>query len=199
MSEDQTIQIRGDVKYGALTNQALHQVLKQFGAAAFRRCSVMMEFEHFLNRVVQTLPKGKRMTCLEIGTYNGISAIVLSQYFDRVICTSVDEHPEELLKQQIVDCLGIKNIRFFDCKNNQEKGDLIRGLDFDFCYQDGDHIHDTNADFELARKCGRILFHEYWPLQPPVWNLVESLPQNEVMRAQFDCFAYWTNRDRLWP
>ena len=43
----------------------------------------------------------------------------------------------------------------------------------------------------LVKRCGRVLFHEYWPLQPPVWNLVNSLPVDEVTRAQFDCLAYW--------
>lgn len=180
----------GDVRYGALANPALNKVLQQFGAEAFRRCSIMMEFEAFLRRVHAQLPK-RRMTCLEVGTYNGMSAIVLAQYFDRVICVSVDDKPAELLKHDIVKALGITNIRFFDCASNEEKAKLIRDLDFDFCYQDGDHLNDTHTDFALVKRCRRVLLHEYWPLQPAVWNLVNALPQNEVMRAQFDCLAYW--------
>lgn len=180
----------GDVQYGALANPALNQVLQQFGAEAFRRCSIMMEFEAFLKRVHAQLPK-RRMTCLEVGTYNGMSAIVLSQYFDRVICVSVDDKPGELLKHDIVKALGIRNIRFFDCANNAEKAAVIGKLDFDFCYQDGDHLNDTHDDFALVKRCGRVLLHEYWPLQPAVWNLVNGLPQGEILRAQFDCLAYW--------
>lgn len=191
MKEPQTEQVIGDVEYGALRNPLLNAVLKRFGAEAFRRCSVMGEFEHFLRRVSLTLPK-KRMTCLEIGTYNGISAIVLSQYFDRVICVSVDENPGELLKHRICSYLGIDNVRFFDVQNNEQKAAIVEKLDFDFCYQDGDHAHDTDADWTLVNRCGRVLLHEYWPLQPSVWNLVNSLPQREIMRAQFDCFAYWS-------
>lgn len=180
----------GDVQFGALSNPALNQVLQQFGAEAFRRCSIMMEFEAFLKRVHAQLPR-RRMTCLEVGTYNGMSAIVLSQYFDRVICVSVDDKPGELLKHDIVKALGIRNIRFFDCANNAEKAAVIGKLDFDFCYQDGDHLNDTHDDFALVKRCGRVLFHEYWPLQPAVWNLVNGLPQGEILRAQFDCLAYW--------
>lgn len=182
--------VNGDVQFGALANPALNQVLQQFGAEAFRRCSIMMEFEAFLKRVHAQLPR-KRMTCLEVGTYNGMSAIVLSQYFDRVICVSVDDKPGELLKHDIVKALGIRNIRFFDCANNAEKAAVIDKLDFDFCYQDGDHLNDTHDDFALVKRCGRVLLHEYWPLQPAVWNLVNGLPQGEILRAQFDCLAYW--------
>lgn len=185
-----TEKVIGDVRHGALANPALNKVLQQFGAEAFRRCSIMMEFEAFLRRVHAQLPK-RRMTCLEIGTYNGMSAIVLAQYFDRVICVSVDDKPGELLKHNIVKALGITNIRFFDCASNEEKAALVRDLDFDFCYQDGDHLNDTHTDFALVKRCGRVLLHEYWPLQPAVWNLVNALPQNEILRAQFDCLAYW--------
>jgi len=56
---------------------------------------------------------------------------------------------------------------------------------------DGDHTNDTEEDFGLVKSCGRVLFHEYWPLQPAVWNLVNSLPKNEVISANYDCLAYW--------
>lgn len=176
----------GDVQFGALRNPMLNEVLKHFGSAAFKRCSVMMEFEAFLKR---TGARGG--TCLEIGTFHGISAVVLSQYFDRVICVSWDDNSTPLLKHQIVKHLGIDNIRFFEIDSEADKKRLVDQLDFNFCYQDGNHVRDTHSDYELVKRCGRVLFHEYWPLQPPVWNLVNSLPQREVIRANFDCFAYW--------
>lgn len=188
---EDTEPIVGDIRWGALRNPMLSAILKEFGPIALKRCSVMMQFEHFLQQIN---PKLERATCLEIGTYHGISAVILSQYFSRVVCVSVDDHPEELLKQEIIDFLGIRNVRFFDCKDNAEKADLINQMDFDFCYQDGDHIHDTHDDFALVKRCGRVLLHEYWPIQPPVWNLVNSLPQHEITRAEFDCMAYWNAR-----
>lgn len=183
-------EVLGPVEFGALRNPLLGQVLREFGAEAFKRCSVMMEFEHFLGEILPQLPK-RPMTCLEIGTYQGISAIVLSQFFDEVVCVSIDHRPGELLKHRIVAALGIKNIEFIDCDDNEEKAEIIDDVHFDFCYQDGDHTNDTRDDFALVERCGRVLLHEYWPLQPAVWNLVNALPQNEVMRAQFDCMAYW--------
>ncbi len=189
-----TERVIGDVNYGALKNPALNEILQRFGNTAFKRCSIMMEFEHFLARCVPTMGEADRMTCLEIGTFHGISAVVLSQYFDRVICVSWDDNPHDLIKHQIVEHLGIKNIRFFDCKDEAEKKALVDQLDFQFCYQDGNHLRDTRSDFELVKRCGRVLFHEYWPLQPSVWNLVNELPQHEITRAQFDCLAYWERK-----
>lgn len=181
--------VRGPVQFGALRNPLLGKVLDEFGAEAFRRCSVMMEFEAFL---VSILPKGaEQMTCLEIGSYNGISALVLSSYFRRVVCVSIDDRPGELLKHRIMAATGVENVEFMDAETNDEKAAIIRELDFDFCYQDGDHLNDTHSDFELSKRCGRVLLHEYWPLQPSVWNLVNELPQDEIRRAQFDCIAYW--------
>jgi hypothetical protein len=181
--------LKGDIEYGAFANPMLKAVLKHFGKPAFARSSACMEFESFLRRIGAG---GK--TCLEIGTYHGITAVILSQFFERVVCVSVDNDPKTLLKHHIVDFLGIKNIEFHDVKNNAQKHKIVSALDFDFCYSDGDHTHDTHTDFELVERCGRVLFHEYWPIQVPVWNLVNSLPQDEVTRADFDCFAYWERK-----
>ena len=183
---DSDEKVTGDIQYGAFSSPLMNEIFQKFGKNAFQRSSACMEFEAFLKRI-----NAKGRTCLEIGTYHGITAILLSQYFDRVICISIDNEPETLMKHQLVDHLGIKNIEFIDLEDNGKKKKLISRMDFDFCYMDGDHTHDTRTDFELVKKCGHVLFHEYWPLQAPVWNLVNSLPQNEVTRAEYDCFAYW--------
>lgn len=183
--------INGEITYGAFSNPLLNAIFKKFGKKAFARSSALMEFEPFLKRIGAS---GK--TCLEIGTYHGITAIILAQYFKRVVCVSVDNDPESLLKHEIVKHLGIRNIQFIDLDNNSQKRQQVESLKFDFCYMDGDHTHDTHTDFELVKRCGRVLFHEYWPIQAPVWNLVNSLPQDEVTRAEYDCFAYW-NRGEI--
>lgn len=187
--ENSAEEIKGDITFGPFANPMMKAVLRRFGNKAFARSSACMEFERFLRRI-----KAGGGTCLEIGTYQGISAVILSQFFDKVICVSVDERPRKLMKRNIVDFLQIKNIEFHDVPDNATKADVIKGLEFDFCYSDGDHVSDTRADFELVKRCGRVLFHEYWPLQVPVWNLVNSLPQDEVIRCEVDCFAYWERR-----
>lgn len=174
------------IQYGAWSNPLFEKVLRKFGKMAFARSSACMEFEAFLKRI----NAGGR-TCLEIGTYQGMSAVILSQFFEKVICVSVDDDPRRIIKRDIIDYLGIKNIQFFDVKNNAAKAKVIGELEFDFAYSDGDHAHDTLTDWDLVKRCGRVLFHEVWPIQASVWNLVNSLPQDEVTRAKFDCFAYW--------
>ena len=175
----------GDIVHGAFSNERLKKILKHFGPIAFKRASVCMEFEHFLKQI-----EANGKCCLEIGSYNGISAVVLSQYFDKVVCVSID-NDGAIIRDEIVRYLGIKNIEFQDVGNNFQKKQIVKTLDFDFCYSDGDHESDAVTDFELVKRCGRVLLHEYWPLQPSVWNLVNSLPEHQVTRAQFDCLAYW--------
>jgi hypothetical protein len=191
--------IVGEITFGPFSSPLMKAIFKRFGKKAFGRSSACAEFESFLHAIADERSAefvmkrvGKKPLgdcCLEIGTFHGITAIILSQFFDKVICVSVDEMP--VMKREIVDYLGIKNIAFYDAKDNKDKAAFINAAKFDFCYQDGDHTHDTYSDFDLVKRCGRVLFHEFWPLQAPVWNLVNSLPQDEVIHAQFDCLAYW--------
>lgn len=180
----------GEITEGPFSSPRLKAVMEKFGRTAFGRSSACMEFEAFLKRI-----NAGGEHCLEIGTMHGITAIVLAQYFKQVSCVSVDVDPRALLKHDICHYLGIKNITFYDVRNNEEKKRVIDTLSFDFCYQDGDHHSDTYTDFELVKRCGRVLFHEYWPIQPPVWNLVNRLPKDEVTKAYFDCFAYWEKKN----
>lgn len=189
---DDTEPIIGEILHGPFANPSINAILKKFGKRAFARTSMCMEFESFLRRIGAEKIGG---TCLEIGSYNGITAVILAQFFERVVCVSLDIDTRQIIRPEIVDYLGIKNIEFHACESNGMKAKIVNRLAFDFCYSDGDHTHDARSDFGLVKRCGRVLFHEYWPIQPPVWNLVNSLPQEEVTRAQFDCLAYWQRAD----
>jgi len=186
---EQVSGIVGEISAGAFANPYMREILRAFGPAAFLRSSGTREFEHFLraNHV-----RGK--TCLEIGTFHGVTAVLLSQFFERVISVSVDVSPSKLLKRDICAHLGIDKIEFHDARDNSEKKRIVDALEFDFAYVDGDHARDTASDFDLVRRCRHVLFHEYWPAQAPVWNLVNALPPDQVRRALFDCFALWDGR-----
>lgn len=176
-----------EIHHGPFSHPLMRAILHKFGKVAFARSSACMEFNDFLHRI-----KAGGRTCLEIGTYQGISAVMLAPFFERVVCVSVDDDMRRIIKRDIVAYLGLQNrIQFFDCKDNEEKARVIRDQEFDFAYCDGDHAHDTSFDFELVRHCGRVLFHEYWPIQEPVFRLVNSLPQHQITRADYDCFAFW--------
>lgn len=180
-------QIVGEITHGPFASPLMSKIFKRFGKGAFGRSSACAEFESFLKQIGAS---GK--CCLEIGTFHGITAVLLSQFFERVVCVSIDEMP--VMKREIVEYLGIKNIAFYDAKDNAEKARFIHALDFDFAYSDGDHAHDTFEDFELVRSCGRVLQHEAWPLQGPVWRLLHELPQDELTWAKYDCLCYWEKK-----
>ena len=164
-----------------LDDPQLLKIYQQFGSRVFHRCSVF----HNLNRILlKNGVKGKQ--ALEIGTYNGITAIILARYFEHVISVDIMDCP---VKQEIADFLEVKNIDFMVVKDNKEKAEFIKSQSFDFCYMDGDHENDTLTDWELVKHCGHVLFHEYWSEQPSVFELVNSLPENEVKKFPF--MALW--------
>ena len=155
----------------------------QFGRLIFRRSSLLNDLHGFIK---QNKIKGK--CCFEIGTFRGLTAILFSRYFDEVHTIEIYPDPKT---REIIEFTGIKNIHLYE-GDNKLKEELANKLDFDFCYMDGNHHRETTMDWELVKKCGKVLFHEYWPKQPPVYGLVNSLPEREVVKNEADCFALWT-------
>ncbi len=161
----------------------LRKVIEHFGIDTFRRSSCLDGLDQWLTEIGFG---GK--CCIEIGSAKGLTAIVLSRHFEKVI--SIDIVPDED-KKAIASYLGIRNIRFFDAADNSDKAKLIQSFDFDAAYCDGDHSHDAQFDFDLVSRCGRVLFHEYWPLQPPIWNLVNRLRTHGNVETH-NTMALWT-------
>lgn len=156
-----------------LANQKLFEVLQRFGASVFRRSSVFHGLDELLSE-----NNIRGATCFEVGTWNGMTAVVLSQYFERVITVDIVHNP---LKHDIISALGIKNIRCMDIIDNADKIKVAREYNFDFAYIDGNHAVDTQLDWNTVKHCGRVLFHEAWPFQKPVWDLLHSLPAEQVV------------------
>ena len=156
-----------DQFYALHRDQVLLLIFEKYGIAAFRRSCVLRNFDRFLKKVNFT---GER--CVEIGTCNGMTAIVLSRYFKEVV--SIDNAPNSV-KHEILEFTGIKNVKFIDCMNNEHKKQIIDGLKFDAAFSDANHHEDTQFDFDLVKRCGNVLFDEYWKDQRPVWRLVNEL------------------------
>lgn len=172
----------GDRLQILLTDPLLLDVYQKFGGEPFRRSSVFHGLKRFMTEI------GVRGgTCFEIGTWNGLTAVVLSQFFDRVVTVDIAHNQ---LKHEILAHLGIKNVECVDIVDNAHKAMIAERLTFDFAYLDGDHANDTETDFALVQHCGRVLFHEVWPFQKPVWNLVHSLHHREVTFGGAG-LAYW--------
>lgn len=167
--------------WALLRDRQLMQVFEIYGPAAFRRSSVLEGFEAF---IAQHDFRGK--TCVEIGTLKGLTAIVLARYFERVVTIDIVDDPQ---KREFARVLGVHNVEFHTVRDNAEKALRIDSLDFDAAYVDGDHAHDTDSDFALVRRGGRVLFHEHWPAQPAVMKLAASLQGRVKTQGKW---ALWT-------
>ena len=89
-----------------------------------------------------------------------------------------------------------KNISFIFAKTDNIHS-LISYLNFDACFIDGDHKNCTISDWEAVKHCGHVLFHEYWEHQKSVFDLVNSLPKNEVDLTYYNAgmpYAYWEKK-----
>lgn len=163
----------GDRVQMVLRDPYLLAAYQRFGAEVLRRSSVFHGLDRFM---AERGIRGKR--CFEVGTWNGLTAAVLSRYFDQVVTVDI---AHRALKHEVLGHLGIKNVTCVDIDDNDEKATIWkRHSPFDFAYLDGDHANDTTTDFELVKGCGRVLLHEAWPFQVPVWTLVHELPYEEV-------------------
>lgn len=165
-----------------MSDPQLLSIYQKFGGHTFRRSSVFHGLGQFLAE-----NKVRGGTCFEIGTWNGLTAVVLSKFFDRVVSVDIVHNP---MKLEVLKHLGITSVECIDIGGNADKPQVLKGLDFDCAYLDGNHADDTETDFELTKKCGRVIFHECWPFQSPVWELVHSLPKNEVEFGGFG-LALW--------
>lgn len=165
-----------------VTDPQMMQVHQKFGGEVFRRSSIYHGLGKFLadNKI-----KGER--CFEVGSWNGLTAIILARHFKEVVSVDI---AHRALKHQIARELGVTNIRFYDIHCNDDKASIAKSLNFDFAYLDGDHANDTRSDWKLVKHCGRVLFHEAWSFQPPVWELLQSLDERQVT-YNGDGLALW--------
>jgi hypothetical protein len=170
----------------ALRDPVLLKVFEKFGPETFRRSSVFHGLDKFLREC-----EVRGNCCFEIGTWNGLTAVVLSRFFEQVITVDVAHNA---MKHEVLEHLGIRNVTCIDITSNSHKADLARNIDFDFAFMDGDHANDTASDWALVRRCGRVLFHEVWPWQDPVFALVHSLPRREVRQGGCGLALWESNR-----
>lgn len=135
-------------------------------------CIYLREGEKHLRSFLQEL--APLDTVIEIGTYQGVSAAVISEYAKRVYTFDVVDLP---LRQQIWDFLGVKNVHF--CGNGSNKKDIdkiMKAEKVDLCFIDGEHFDgQLRKDYDLCKQCERILIHDYAMSFPEVFNFVGRL------------------------
>ena len=136
---------------------------------------------------------------LEIGTYRGCSTAAIAQYVERV--TTIDllhgyvERDGGFDRLAFWESLGLRNIAFVQVTDDAEKALAVSALDFDFAFIDGGHdAESVRRDFEMVKRCGRVLFHDYdasgRPGRHHVYDFVNELPADEV--EIMGDFALWS-------
>lgn len=158
---------------------------------------------HDDNVIFEKLMAGKGYrTALEIGTYRGCTAAEMSQYCERVVTFDLlkgrlEQDEQGVNRMALWDSIGAKNIDLVLVNDDVEKKTLIDAMDFDFAFVDGAHEYDAvKYDFELVKKCGRVLFHDYYAGEPggrnpdDVYRFVNTIPDGRL--EVFGIFALWT-------
>lgn len=189
-----------DLKYSIGENGFFESTKEEFGLRQVRFSCISDKNNEELFR---SFLKDKDIkTCLEIGTFFGTSAALLAYYSDKVVTMDVVFYNEPC--RLWADCGVVPKIDYYLIENDDDKKYLINQMKFDFAFVDGGHLEGVNLDFELVKKCGRVLFHDYYTdytqmpklmldsglgPTPHVKNLVDSLPKEEVTIVQ--PFAYW--------
>lgn len=182
------------------------KIVEMYGIAALKRSAIGLPggvetFERVLSG------KGYR-TVLEIGTYRGASAAVMSQYCEKVITFDLKNGRLESLGEScdrpaFWASLGINNIELRLVDNDEDKRRQIETLDFDLAFIDGGHDGGAVAfDFSITKRCGRVLFHDaddnrkraHKPkvAENHVFEFIDALPKDQV--EFMDIFAMWQAR-----
>jgi predicted O-methyltransferase YrrM len=175
------------------------QAAQRYGANTLKRSAMNIRggagvFERVLSG------KGYK-TVIEIGTYRGVSAAEMARYVDRVATFDlkrgrIEQLGEKFDRHAFWSSLGVSNIDLHLVDDDAEKAAIIAALEFDFAFIDGAHDAESVAfDFELVKRCGRVLFHDYdlsgAKNKDCVYDFVNTLPNHQVQ--VHDIFALWTN------
>ncbi len=145
----------------------------------------------------KVLGTGLYRTVLEIGTYKGVSAAYIAGFCEHVITIDLHHGRLEQVKEPwdrelFWEEVGADNITLKLVEDNIEKKRYVDTLDFDMAFIDGGK-NDIEFDFNLVKRCGTVLFHDYDHRDGidvnSVYDFVNSLPKEEV--TVMDIFALW--------
>ena len=142
------------------------------------------------------MKKEQIKNALEIGTYQGVTTALMSQFAEKVYTIDCVDYK---FKYELWNDLDIQNIKsFIFIPDSTSKVKIIDELDFDFAFIDGGHGLDVLLDYLLCRKCGRLLFHDYSEHPNFIWVklTVDMLPKDEIefYSGEHSMFAYWRQK-----
>lgn len=175
----------------------LVRVINEFGLRASR--GTALTFHHIDGKRYNVEPLFRELIegynrCVEIGTFRGVSTACLAHYCKKVLTVDIKIFEEAL---SLWKFFGVEEkIRYVYVDSNASKRKAIEEFgDFDFAFIDGLHTYDAVAfDFEVVRKCGTVLFHDYGTsyCAAGVQKFVDELPRRELYIKE--PFALWRQR-----
>lgn len=153
-----------------------NKIVEKYGHAGIHHSCVYLDNgEQILRNILEQLKPLR--TVIEIGTYQGVSAAVISEYAEKVHTFDIVFMP---LRMKILRHLGIKNISCHVVKNNTEKeleiNKIFETEKVDLCFIDGEHSKgQPPIDFEICRQCDQILMHDYSEAFDEVYKFCNDL------------------------
>lgn len=158
-------------------------LVKPFGSIV-HKLGFEKEFLSVLDEIIH-IPK----TMIEIGTCSGISTLYFAQWASQISTFDIQEVE---IKHKLWEFFGIKNISAYVAKDSTEIATILKNLEFDFAFVDGAHDYQSVVqDIAMVKKCGRILFHDYYSLK--IRRAIKKLIAKEGGKLKIETlnFAYW--------
>ena len=152
--------------------------------------------------MIRNFLRGKKIgTIVETGTYNGTTTALLAYYADKVITIDKKNYVDKF--PFWIDYGVHDKIQSYIIEHDQDKADFLSEIDFDFAFLDGDHSENgVRNDFECVKKCGRVLFHDYYEQgsrhdkgsarAQGICKVVDELPTGEIAIGR--PYAYWERK-----
>ena len=138
--------------------------------------------------IIECMTRSPVNKCLELGTLFGVSTVLLAEWSNFVYTIDKDNCMEKYRLWEHTKTMNkIMAMKSYD---NRHKEQICRNLDFDFCFIDDQHDYEgAEIGYEIGKKCGRVLFHDYGTSFPGITKFVDKLPIEEMTIEP--PFAYW--------
>lgn len=144
------------------------KLLKKFGNDKLLMEISAVRDEEIMRRCIEKIlimnPIKGKTVAVETGTFHGVSAGLLAEYFDEVYTCDIEKgyFKDKNIKYKVWDELGVSDkIHFTMLKDDNEKDQWEKEIPYNFAWIDGNHYDGVMRDYELFKKCGRLLLHDY--------------------------------------
>ena len=136
------------------------------------------------NIIQKVMTHVKPIESVEIGTYRGLSTVVIASMCSRVHTFDIKYWGPDV--DFIWTLFGVNDKIVYTVVNDDfTKKNNLKDKDFDFAYIDGDHtIPRVEFDFDITKKCGHVLFDD----ADGIAQFLKTIDSINITKR----FAYWS-------